>query len=89
MDVIAPQAAIYLTVKFDLIGKTTSAGVVISSSEQITAYILNESKLGIVPFYSFGTERDSNWYRISVGTADLDKINSIFEKIEAGLKKLK
>jgi len=89
VDVIAPQAAIYLTVKFDLIGKTTSAGDVISNSEQITAYILNESKLGIVPFYSFGTERDSNWYRISVGTADLDKINSIFEKIEAGLKKLK
>ena len=89
VDVIAPQAAIYLTVKFDLLGKETSSGEVISNSEQITAYILNESKLGIVPFYSFGTERDSTWYRISVGTADLEKIDSIFEKIETGLKKLK
>lgn len=88
VDVIAPQAAIYLTVKFDLINKTTNEGKVLENTSQVTDFILNETKLGIVPFYSFGTERDSSWYRLSVGTADLEKISSIFELIEKGLKKL-
>lgn len=89
VDVIAPQAAIYLTVKFDLISKTTSEGLLLENTSQVTDFILNEAKLGIVPFYSFGTERDSSWYRLSVGTADLEKIDSIFVLIENGLKKLK
>jgi aspartate aminotransferase len=88
VDVIAPQAAIYLTVKFDLINKTTEEGKVLGNSADVTDFILNETKLGIVPFYSFGTERDSTWYRLSVGTADLSKIDSIFELVEKGLKKL-
>ena len=88
VDVIAPQAAIYLTVKFDLIGKKKEDGSVIENTAQITDFILNEAKLGIVPFYSFGTERDSVWYRVSVGTADLKKIDAIFELIESGLNKL-
>lgn len=88
VDVIAPQAAIYLTVKFDLIGKKTEEGEVITTTSQITQYILNETKLGIVPFYSFGTDRDSTWYRLSVGTANVDDIEVIFELIEKGLDKL-
>lgn len=86
VDVIAPQAAIYLTVKFDLISKTTQERKVLENTTQVTDFILNKTKLGIVPFYSFGTERDSTWYRLSVGTADLDQIDSIFELIENGLK---
>lgn len=89
VDVIAPQAAIYLTVKLDLTGKTTATGQLISTTAQITEYVLNELKLGIVPFYSFGTDKNSTWYRISVGTANLDEIDAIFEKVESGLKRLK
>lgn len=88
VDVIAPQAAIYLTVKFDLIGKKTAEGEMITTTSQITQYILNETKLGIVPFYSFGTDRDSTWYRLSVGTANVDNIEAIFKRIEEGLDKL-
>ncbi len=54
VDAIAPQAAIYLTIKLDLKGKTTKEGEVLQTQAEVTAYILNEAKLAVVPFYAFG-----------------------------------
>jgi aspartate aminotransferase len=49
VDAIAPQAAIYLTVKFDLVGKTTENGTLLENQADVTAYLLNEARLAIVP----------------------------------------
>ena len=42
----------------------------------------------IVPFYAFGTATDSNWFRLSVGTAKKEDISTIFELLERALQKL-
>ena len=53
VDSIAPQAAIYLTIQFDLVGKQTWNGI-LETQKDVTEYILNEAKLAVVPFYAFG-----------------------------------
>jgi aspartate aminotransferase len=88
IDAVAPQAAIYLTIKIDLTGKKTSDGKVLSNQSDVTAYILNEAKLAVVPFYAFGAERTSPWYRLSVGTCKKEEIGEMIDQLRAALKKL-
>lgn len=88
VDAITPQAAIYLTVKIDLVGKKTDNGVILFTQAEVTSYILSEAKLAIVPFSAFGAKADSPWYRVSVGTCQLEDVNDVFEKLEAALQKL-
>ncbi|RYY71481.1 MAG: aminotransferase class I/II-fold pyridoxal phosphate-dependent enzyme [Chitinophagaceae bacterium] len=88
VDAIAPQAAIYLTVKIDLVGKTNPAGETLNSQEDVTAYILNEAKLALVPFYAFGAEKTSSWYRLSVGCCQKEDIEIMLGKLKAALAKL-
>lgn len=85
---IAPQAALYLTVQFDLVGKTTEDGTVLNDIKAVTRYLLNEAKLALVPFYAFGASTDSNWFRLSVGTAKKEEISTIFTLLEEALTKL-
>ncbi len=90
VDAIEPQAAMYLTVRLDLTGMKTVDGKVLASTEDVTKYLLSEAKIALVPFYAFGAERDSSWYRLSVGTASMQDIDSFFESLRgmmAGLTK--
>jgi aspartate aminotransferase len=89
VDAIAPEAAIYLTVQFALHGKTTANGQVLKTTEAITQYLLDEAKVAVVPFYAFGASRDSDWFRISVGTCKPEDINEIIESLRSVFKLLK
>jgi len=86
---IQPEAALYLTVQFNLIDKTTANGETLNTIQEVTSYLLKEAKLALVPFYAFGTSIDSNWFRLSVGTARKEDISTIFELLEQALQKLK
>jgi aspartate aminotransferase len=88
VDAISPQAAIYLTVRFNLTGMITSDGKKILSTDDITNYICDEAKLAVVPFSSFGSKESKTWYRLSVGVAKMDDIPVIFQQLENALKKL-
>lgn len=88
VDVIAPQAAIYLTVRFALQGHVTSDGKELKTTRDITKYLLDEAKLAIVPFYAFGAAEDSNWYRVSVGTCALGEIDQIIGHLRTALSRL-
>ena len=88
VDAIAPEAAIYLTIQIDLVGKKTATGKVLADQGAVTAYILNEAKLAVVPFYAFGASRNSTWYRLSVGTCKKEEINEMIGKLREALKKL-
>ncbi len=88
VNAIAPQAAIYLTVSFNLHGKRKANGDVLHTTKDITSYILSEAKLAIVPFYAFGTDDNSPWYRISVGVSKKEEIPHIFENLHNALSKL-
>ena len=89
VDCIAPQAAIYLTVRFDLKGMKTSEGKILSSQSDVTGYILNEAKLALVPFNAFGSSNESTWYRLSVGTCNKNEIQEVFASLRNVLSKLK
>lgn len=88
VDAIVPQAAIYLTVLLDLKNKTTADGKKLETQEDTTNYILSEAKLALVPFYAFGAERTSPWYRLSVGTCKYEDLDAMFKKLENALQKL-
>lgn len=88
VDAIAPEAAIYLTIQFDLKGMSTPEGKKLETQSDVTAYILNAAGLAVVPFYAFGAERTSSWYRLSVGTCRKEEIDEMLEKLRAALKNL-
>ena len=88
VDAIAPEAAIYLTIKLDLCGKKTADGKLIVSQGDATAYVLNEAGLAVVPFYAFGADRSSPWYRLSVGTCRKEEINDMIQKLREALLRL-
>lgn len=89
VDSVAPQAAIYLTIKIDLVGKTTADGTKLVTQMDVTSYILAEAKLAVVPFSAFGGGANNPWYRLSVGTSKKEEIPQMLEKLEDALGKLK
>ena len=89
VDAIAPEAAIYLTIKIDLVGKRTEERKLLATQSDVTAYLLNEASLAVVPFYAFGASRDSAWYRLSVGTCKKEEISEMITKLGNALTKLK
>jgi len=87
VEAVSPQAAIYLTIKLDLTGKSAN-GKKLETQSDVTSYILNEAKLAVVPFYAFGADKQSPWYRLSVGTCQLHEIEPMFQQLELALQKL-
>lgn len=85
VEVITPQAAIYLTVRFDLIGQRTAGGKILSTTQDITDFLCDEAKLAIVPFSSFGSKESNTWYRLSVGVAKADDIPAIIGNLRNAL----
>jgi len=88
VDAVVPQAAIYLTVKLNLVGLRDSGGHILATQAVVTAYILSQAKLAVVPFYAFGAQANSPWYRLSVGTVHLAEIEAMFAQLEGALAKL-
>lgn len=88
VDAIVPQAAIYLTVSFNLYNQKTAEGKILENTKDITRYLLDEAKLAIVPFSAFGASTNSNWYRLSIGTCKLQDVSDALVKLEEALKKL-
>jgi len=88
VDAVAPQAALYLTIRFALVGKKTTEGKLLDNQAAVTQYLLEEAGLAIVPFYAFGADNSSSWYRLSVGTCRKEDLAPMFEKLEVALAKL-
>ncbi len=88
VDAVAPEAAIYLTIRIDLVGKKTAEGNVLSTQADVTSYLLQYASLAVVPFYAFGASKDSSWYRLSVGTCKKEEIDEMLEKLGAALRGL-
>ena len=85
---ISPQAAMYLTVKMDLKGWRKKNGTLITETQDITSFLLEEASLALVPFYAFGSPNDSVWYRLSVGTCTKEEIPEIITRLRSALQQL-
>ena len=88
VDAVAPEAAIYLTIQIDYAGKKTAGGKLLETQADVTAYILDEAKLAVVPFYAFGAGHNSSWYRLSVGTCKKEEIGEMLAALKKALEKL-
>jgi aspartate aminotransferase len=88
VDVIAPQGAIYLTLKIDLKGKKKEDGEILETQSDVTQYLLEYASLAIVPFYAFGASSDSPWYRLSVGTCRKEDIPVFLDRLKKALEAL-
>lgn len=89
VDSIVPEGAIYLTVQFDLKGKTRSNGTSIKTTADITAFLLEEAHLAVVPFSAFGASSESTWYRLSVGTATMQNVTDALNDLHSALQTLR
>ncbi|MAA79354.1 MAG: aminotransferase [Deltaproteobacteria bacterium] len=81
ISAIPPQGAIYLSVRFDLIGKG------FQSNEEIRIWILQKARVAIVPFQAFDMPEDSGWFRLSVGTSSVPELQAAMGRIEILLTK--
>lgn len=88
VDCISPQSAIYLTVRCDLRGKRKADGTVIQNMADVASFLLNEAKIALVPFYAFGSEKESPWFRLSVGTCSLQDVDDSMASLEKALSQL-
>jgi aspartate aminotransferase len=69
VDSIAPQGAIYLSVRVDL--------------PNATARLLNDAGIALVPFGAFGASATSPWFRLSVGTLHLTDIEPLLHRLRS------
>jgi aspartate aminotransferase len=89
VDAIAPEAAIYLSVKIDIQGRTTKDGKVLENGDDVQSYLVDSARLGVLPFSWFGAHSHGNWFRISVGTCDTSDIGPVIDSLESSLANLK
>ncbi len=82
VDCIAPQGAIYLSIKLDLAGWTTRAGQRLETTEDVRNHILEHAGIALVPFRAFGFETELPWFRASVGVASLADCESVQARLQ-------
>jgi aspartate aminotransferase len=81
VDCMAPEGAIYLSARLDLIGREVD-GVTLSTNEAIREYVLDAAGFAVVPFGAFGFREENGWFRLSVGAVSQ-------KNIEDGLSRLR
>jgi aspartate aminotransferase len=89
VNAIPAQGAMYLTVKIDLQGRTLPDGSTLRDAEDVTLFLIREAKLGLVPFYAFGGQRNDPWFRVSVGVLRMEDVPGIFENLRKALAPLR
>ncbi len=75
VDAIPPMGAIYLTARFNLIGKKTKGGETLDTNEEVRKYLLDEAGFAIVPFQAFDLREETGWFRLSVGSVSMEELN--------------
>jgi aspartate aminotransferase len=89
IDAIAPEGAIYLSIKLDLRGKTTPEGARIESDEDVRTFLLDEAGIALIPFRAFGAADGSGWFRASVGTVSREQCASVKDRLLRAFSKLR
>lgn len=86
VEAIAPQAALYLSVKFSLLGRRDSKGNSMERAEDIFQFLLNEAGFAALPFRVFGVTGSEEWFRVSVGTISKEDIQHILIALRKALQ---
>lgn len=89
LDAVAPQGALYLTVKLALSGRIKANGQKLENARDTAAYLIDEAGVALVPFFAFGSDESSEWFRLSVGTATMEGIEDAMMRIQKAIDQLK
>ena len=74
-----PQGAMYLSVQFQLAGKT---------NEEIRKLLLDRAGFAMVAFQAFGLRKDSGWFRLSAGAVSPQEIQDGLRRVRETLQSL-
>lgn len=85
VEAIAPEGAIYLSVKFALQGRVAPDGTRLDSDEAVRRYLLRAAGVAIVPFQAFGVAEDTGWFRLSVGAVSPEQIGRMLPRLRDAL----
>jgi aspartate aminotransferase len=85
VEVLAPEGAIYLSVRFALAGRTAPDGTVLRNDEDVRSYLLRAAGIAVVPFQAFGVTEESGWFRLSVGAISPEQIARMLPRLEKAL----
>lgn len=80
VDAIAPQGAIYLSARFDLIGRG------FETNEQIRRFLLDQAGFAVVPFQAFGLKEEDGWFRLSAGAVSVADCTEGLGRVAAALR---
>ena len=78
---IPPQGAIYLSVRFDLVGRPG-----LRTNHDIRKLLLDKAGFAVVPFQAFGLQEDTGWFRLSVGAVSLEDIRAALPRVREALR---
>lgn len=81
VDVIAPEGAMYLSVKIDLIGRPG-----FPDAESVRLMLLEEADCAVIPFDCFGDHVNLGWFRFSVGAVGIEDVEKCLPKIDKALR---
>jgi aspartate aminotransferase len=88
VDFVPPQGGIYLSVRFDLHGRKTPDGQLLSSNDEIRRYLLNRAGAAFIHFQAFGLEDETGWFRASIGSVGVDEIGQVISRLRSALREL-
>jgi aspartate aminotransferase len=74
-----PQGAMYLSVQFQLAGRT---------NEEIRKLLLDRAGFAVVAFQAFGLRKDSGWFRLSAGAVSPKEIEEGLRRVRETLESL-
>lgn len=83
VDVIAPEGAMYLSVKVDLVGREG-----FPDTDAVRRFLLEQADCAVIPFECFGDTHNSGWLRFSVGAVGMEEVEACLPKIERALRSL-
>jgi aspartate aminotransferase len=88
VDCLAPQGAIYLSVKLDLLGRRLPDGRTLATDDDLRRWLLEDAGIAVVPFTAFGLPHDTGWMRLSVGAVDEPEIEGALDRLGTLLRRL-
>jgi aspartate aminotransferase len=88
VDAAIPSGAIYLSAKFDLHGRRTAEGQLLTSDDEVRSYLLKNAGLAMVPFSAFGQPDGSGWARLSVGAVSMKEVSELMPRLRKTLEAL-
>ena len=88
VDAVAPAGAIYLTIKIDVLSRTAPDGTVLTTTAELTSYLIAEAQLALVPFSAFGSSATEPWFRASVGAETVESIQASLPRLRTALDRL-